>query len=32
VPRDDGANAACGAGDDDNLVGKTRIHLAVIFL
>jgi hypothetical protein len=32
MPRDDGADAACSAGDENDLVGKTGIHLAAIFL
>jgi hypothetical protein len=32
MPGDNYADSACGAGDDDNLVGETGIHLATIFL
>ena len=32
MPGDNDADAACRTGDDDNLVGKSRIHLIAIFL
>jgi hypothetical protein len=30
--RNDDTNSACGPGNDDDLIGKTGVHLAAIFL